>query len=411
MRLDGITVSGKCLRVGVIADGRFWMQTTERFDISDLGLDLADRNDRHAALRATEGLVHDARNDLYYVARHADINTVAHATDVFSSARGVTYFDSMPLSFVTMDDPEHARMRRTVSRQFTARYVSGLRERTRVYVDRALDAIQPGEPVEVVDVLTAPIPLQIIAEMLGLPASDLRFIRSWTDAMMDAGGRLEEPGVLESATGSFLSWTEYVDAQVADRIANPGSDLLSALANSGDEALDRDALAMFATTLMVAGNETTRHTASKAILTLANHPDQLSRLVDESVPVSTAVEEVLRWTSVARVMMRTVTRDTAVAGTALRSGDRVALLYPSGNRDELVFENADQFLVDRTPNPHLAFGVGAHFCLGASLARMELDAILTGLLRRYAHLALDAEPVYRSNGLVDGLASLRVRIS
>ncbi|MGB0436875.1 MAG: cytochrome P450 [Mycobacterium sp.] len=397
--------------MAAIADGRSSMQTTERFDISDLNLDLAERNSRHAALRAAQGLVHDEHNGLYYVARHADINAVAHNTDVFSSAGGVTYFDSVPLSFVTMDDPEHARLRRTVSRQFTARYVAGLRGRTRMYVDRALDAIRPGEPVDVVDALTAPIPLQIISEMLGLPASDLEMIRGWTDAMMDAGGRLDEPGVLESATGSFLSWGEYVDGQVAARIANPGSDLLSALANSGDEALDRDALAMFATALMVAGNETTRHTASRGILTLATHPDQLSRLLDHSVPVSRAVEEILRWTSVARVMMRTVTRDTVVAGTALGSGDRVALLYPSGNRDELVFDNADRFLVDRNPNPHLAFGVGAHFCLGASLARMELDVILSGLLQRYSQLALAAEPVYRSNGLVDGLASLRVRIS
>lgn len=386
------------------------MQTTECFDISDLDVELAERNDLYAGLRAADGLVHDAKNDLYYVARHADIHTVARATDVFSSASGVTYFDSVPLSFVTMDDPEHARLRRTVSRQFTARYVSRLRERARMYVDRALDAIPPGEPVEMVDALTAPVPLQIISEMLGLPASDLESIRGWTDAMMDAGGRLEEHGVLESATESFLCWSEYVDGQVADRIANPGSDLLSALANSGDEALDRDALAMFATTLMVAGNETTRHTASKAILELAGHPDQLSHLLDESVPVPTAVEEILRWTSVARVMMRTVTRATVVAGTSLGAGDRVALLYPSGNRDEVVFEHADRFLVGRNPNPHLAFGVGAHFCLGASLARMELDAILTGLLRRYPHIELDAEPVHRSNGLVDGLSSLRVRI-
>ncbi|QUR67722.1 cytochrome P450 [Mycobacterium spongiae] len=386
------------------------MHTTERFDISDLRLDLAERNDQQAALRATEGLVHDEKNDLYYVARHTDIKTVTHATDVFSSAGGVTYFDSVPLSFVTMDDPEHGRLRRTVSRQFTARYVSGLRERTRRYVEQALDAIRPGEPVDVVDALTAPIPLRIISEMLGLPDSDVDMIRGWTDTMMDAGGRLDEPGVLESAIGSFAFWGEYVDSQVADRIAKPGSDLLSALANSGDEALDRDELAMFATALMVAGNETTRHSASRAILTLATHPDQLARLVDESVPVPTAVEEILRWTSVARVMMRTATADTAVAGTSLACGDRVALLYPSGNRDERVFADADRFLVDRSPNPHLAFGVGAHFCLGASLARMELDEILSGLLRRYPRLELDAEPVYRSNGLVDGVASLRVRL-
>jgi cytochrome P450 family 142 subfamily A polypeptide 1 len=383
------------------------------YDIADLELSHEDRGPLLEELRSHPGLAWDAKNDLWLVARHADVAAASHATDVFSSAGGVTYFESMPLSFVTMDEPEHGRLRRIVSRQFTPKMVRGLREQTRQYTQDCLDGVDSPDSVDFVAAVAGPVTLRVIADMLGLPPADLPMVKAWTDAMMDAGGRLDEPGVLESATESFGAWTAYVDAQVDIRLQEAGDDLLSRLAHADDENLDREELAMFATTLMVAGNETTRHTSSRGIEVLGQHPDQQRRLVEslESMPV--AVEEILRWTSVTRAMMRTVTADVTFAGSELSQGDRVVLVYPSANRDADVFDSPDEFRIDRDPNPHLSFGIGTHFCIGANLARMELQEILGVVLARHPQIRQvpGTTAVHRANGLVAGVAEMPVDLT
>lgn len=383
------------------------------YDITDLELRHHDRDPQLAELRTTPGIPHDRRHDLYYVSRYEDVSAVAHDPLTFSSAPGVTYFESLPLSFVTMDDPEHSRLRRLVSRQFTPRVVTRLRERAASYTAAALDSIEDPTDVDVVDVVHAPVTLRIIADMLGLPPEDLPKVKLWTDEMMDAGGRIEEPGVAEQAMRSFAEWTAYVAAQVAQRQHSPGGDLLSALAHAEDERLDADELAMFATALMVAGNETTRHSATRGLEALIDHPEQRRRLRAQPQLMRTAVEEILRYTSVVRHMIRTTTSPTVLAGTLLPEGARVVLLYPSANRDELVFKKPDQFVIDRSPNQHLAFGVGTHYCLGANLARMELDMILSTTLGRWPDPCMvpGTQPVHRANGLVAGVSAMRVDLT
>lgn len=383
------------------------------YDISDLELAHAERDPMLTELRAAEGLVFDEADQVWLVARHADITTASQDPSIFSNAGGVTYFDALPLSFVTMDPPEHGRLRRIVSRQFTPKMVSQLRASTREWTLAAIRGVDPGEEFDFVAHIAAPVTLRVITEMLGVPPDDLDQVKAWTDQMMDAGGRLDEPGMVETATESFVNWSAYVDEQVQVRLDAPGEDLLSRLAHADEERLDAEELAMFATTLVVAGNETTRHTASRGIEVLAQHPEQRRRFADEPACRRTGVEEILRWASVVRAFMRTLVADTVVAGTELAEGDRLVLLYPSANRDEAVFDDPFDFRIDRDPNPHLGFGIGTHYCIGANLARMELDVILGTVMEGLGELDLapGTEPVHRANGLVAGVAEMMVRVA
>ena len=381
------------------------------YDIADLELSHAERDVQLAGLRSTPGLVYDERNDLWLVSRHADVCTASQDPTIFSNASGVTYFDPTPLSFVTMDPPEHGRLRRIVSRQFTLRMVKDLREDTRRWTESALDTVQGNDEFDFVSSVAAPVTLRVIAEMVGMPAEDLAQIKLWTDQMMDASGRLEEPGMVEQATNSYVAWAAYVDEQVELRLRSPGDDLLSRLAHAADERLDREELALFTTALMVAGNETTRHTSSRGVEILAAHPEQRAKFAQDPECRRVAVEEILRWASPVRAFMRTIATDTVLSGTELTVGDRLVLLYPSANRDVDVFDDPLSFNIERDPNPHLAFGIGTHYCIGANLARMEIDVILGAVLERYPGIGLvpGTEPVHRASGLVAGVASMPVQ--
>lgn len=383
----------------------------DMYDIADLVLPHAARDAQLTELRSTPGLVYDDSNDVWLVSRHADICAASQNPAIFSNASGVTYFDAVPLSFVTMDPPEHGRLRQIVSRQFTPRMVKGLRDATRRWTESALDTVEAKDEFDFVDSVAAPVTLRVIADMLGVPPEDLDQVKLWTDQMMDAGGRLNEPGMVEQATSAYLAWAAYVDKQVEARLESPGDDLLSKLAHAEDERLDREELALFATALMVAGNETTRHTSSRGVEVLAAHPEQRARFAQDPACRSVAVEEILRWATVVRAFMRTVVADTVLSGTELTDGDRLVLLYPSANRDGEIFDDPFAFNIERDPNPHLAFGIGTHFCLGASLARMEIEVILGAVFERYPNLGLvpGTEPVHRANGLVAGVASMPVQ--
>lgn len=380
------------------------------YDIADLELPHSERDPLLSELRSTPGLAYDDHNDLWLVSRHEDICTASSDPSIFSNAGGVTYFDAVPLSFVTMDPPEHGRLRRIVSKQFTPRMVTELRDQTRRLTESALDTVEGESEFDFVESVASPVTLAVIAQMVGMPVDDLGQIKAWTDQMMDASGRLEEPGMLEQATNSYVAWAAYVDEQVELRLSSPGDDLLSRLAHAEDERLDREELALFTTALMVAGNETTRHTSSRGVEVLAAHPDQRARFAQDPACRRSAVEEILRWSTVVRAFMRTIATDTNLAGTELSVGDRLVLLYPSANRDESVFEDPFTFDIERDPNPHLAFGIGTHYCLGASLARMEIDVILGAVYERHPELAPlpGTEAVHRASGLVAGVASMPV---
>jgi cytochrome P450 len=258
-----------------------------------------------------------------------------------------------------------------------------LRERATVL----LDAIPSGEAVDIVAALAVPFPLQVIAELLGIPEDDWPRFHRWSDSFIAAadGGAAQSPEVLNDT----IEATTYLLEAVADRRARPRDDLVSELALveiDGDRLAD-DELMMFLVQLLVAGNETTRNLISGGLVALADHPDEWQRLVADRGLIPSAVEELLRWTAPVISFLRTATTDTELGGRPIAAGEPVLLVYASANRDEAEFgPTAGALDVGRDPNHHLAFGFGTHFCLGAMLARLEGRVLLEELLGRFGHL-------------------------
>jgi cytochrome P450 len=254
-----------------------------------------------------------------------------------------------------------------------------------------LDDIDPRRPVDLVDSLCAPLPMLVIAELLGLPAEDRENFRRWSDAIMAAATDLTEENALQA-----LELIAYFDVQLDQRTDTPTEDLLSGLllAEVDGARLSRAEVQGFCMTLMVAGNETTRSLVSGGMVELAAHPEQRARLAREPQLIPAAVEEMLRWVTPIMAMARTTTRDTSLGGADLGAGEFVLLAYGAANRDEEVFgKDAHAFDIARNPNPHVSFGFGEHFCIGASLARMEARILVEEVLARWPDYQLVGEVV------------------
>jgi cytochrome P450 len=280
-----------------------------------------------------------------------------------------------------MDPPDHNRHRKLVMQAFTPRVVAALEPRIRAIARESLAAIAPGEPVDFVAAVASPLPMYVIAEMLGVPRDDWPAFRRWSDAMIRAGGG-ESDAETRACLGELLG---YFQQRLEERRRRPCEDLISTLARAeieGDRLKDPDVL-MFCLTLLVAGNETTRNLIAGGAWLLHEFPEQRRRLLEDPGLVPNAVEEMLRWWTPVWSFVRHATRDSELRGRHLREGDCVLLLYPSANRDEEVWgEDADAFDVTRchAHRRHLSFGFGEHLCLGASLARLEARVMFEELL-------------------------------
>jgi cytochrome P450 len=286
-----------------------------------------------------------------------------------------------------MDPPDHTRYRKLVNRGFTPKVIRSLEQHLHEMsvriVDRAL--ADGGECDFVVDV-AAELPLEAIAEFLGVPFEDRHKLFDWSNRFIGS----EDPEYVvsdEDLTEAQVEMFMYANAMGVDRKANPTGDIVSNLVNAvidGDQLSDMD-FNLFFLLLSVAGNETTRNAISGGLAALSRFPDQrklmLDNLHDEDF-MDRAVDEIVRYVTPVLGFIRTVTRDHTYRNTELKEGDRVLMLYGSANRDERVFDRADELDLTRDPNPHLGFGIGQHFCLGANLARMELKTVFQELLTR-----------------------------
>jgi cytochrome P450 len=325
------------------------------------------------------------------VTRHADIQTVGRDPSTFCSGQGVLMADrdrqiAAEDSILYLDPPRHYEYRRLVNRAFTPRRVATLEPRVRALTTELLDGIEPTQVVDLVDAVSAPLPLLVIAELLGLPASDRASFRRWSDAIMEAATNLTDENALLA-----LELISYFDAQLDARLETPTDDLLNALlvAEVGGTRLTRREVQGFCMTLMVAGNETTRALMTGGLIALADNPEQRARLVLEPSLMVPAIEEMLRWVTPIMAMARTTTRPVDLAGTELGSGEYIVLAYGAANRDEEAFgDTAHRFDITRSPNPHVSFGFGEHFCIGASLARLEARVLLEEVLARWPNYAV-----------------------
>jgi len=351
---------------------------------------------------------------LWAVSRHADVVAVSRDPATFCSSKGVLPMDigrelpEIPGALLYVDPPAHGRYRRLVNPSFSTaavrRLEPGIRDRARAL----LDAVHPGEVVDVVAELAVPYPLQVIADLLGVPAEDWPRFAVWTDHMIAAATEITD----ETAT-VLGEMSEYFLGLVASRRDGGGADLVSVLgrAELDGHRLGDGELMMFYGQLLVAGNETTRNLIAGGLVALAEHPAQWARLRADPGLVPRAVEELLRWTSPVISFLRTATRRTRVGDVTVEEGDPVLLLYASANRDEAAFgPDAGRLDVGRHPNPHLAFGYGEHVCLGAALARLEARVFLEEALGRFRVLE-PAGPVQRlASEVIAGLRQAPLRL-
>lgn len=343
------------------------------------------------------------------LSRHEDIVSVSRDPQTFCSGAGVLLSDlQRPIlprqSIIYIDPPEHAKYRRLVQPAFTPGRLRALEARVAELANERLAAIDSHVALDFVETFAAPLPLLVIGELLGVPASDRAQFKRWSDAVIDAGTMPTEDNMAQSA-----ELLEYFGRVIAERRKRPGDDLISVLVRSGidGERLEEFDLLMFCMTLLVAGNETTRNLLSHGALALALYPDERAWLARDLQRMPRAVEEMLRWGSPIMSFMRTATRDTQVRGQTIRAGERLLLLYISANRDEGVFgDDAEEFRPDRDASSHLAFGFGEHFCLGAQLARLEARIAFTLLLQRFRHWQLAGDVERLPSVFVRGIVRL-----
>jgi len=354
----------------------------------------------------------DETAGVWGISRYADIKEISKDPDTFSSAGGIRPdSDALPMMIDT-DAPEHVRRRRLVSEGFTPGRIRESEEGIRTICDAIIDRVCEVGSADFVSEIAAPLPMIVIGNMLGVAPEDRDDLLRWSDDMLKALGS-PDPGAMDRAAQAAMEYSVYVTA-VADqrRRDNQSDDLIGTLVHAeidGDR-LDESSLIYESLLILIGGDETTRHVISGGMFELLRHPDQLSALRSDRSQMSSAVEEMLRWVSPIKNMARLMTKDVEFGGATLRKGQKLLLLYPSANRDERVFDRPEEFDITRSPNDHVAFGFGSHFCLGNRLARMELSVMFDRLLDRLPDLALaeDVEPPKRAANFVSGYETMPV---
>ena len=356
----------------------------------------------------------DESSRLWGIALHEDVMRVSKAPALFCS-RLSSRPDSPPLpSMINMDDPQHKLRRALVNKGFSKRRVEDHEVKIRRIVTELIDAVCEKGHCDFVREIAAPLPMIVIGDLLGVAPEDRNRLLRWSEEMLAAASATAPPELAARAMKAGLEYGQYALRVIADRRAKPpGDDLMSVLVHAeiDSQKLDDEALVHESLLILVGGDETTRHVITEGMQALIRHPEQRERLVRDPTKIPTAVEEMLRWVTPIKNMNRTATRDTTLRGQKIHAGDKLLLLYPSANRDERVFANPDVFDVERSPNDHVAFGgYGTHFCLGASLARLELRVMFEELLRRLPDLELtsDAPLPLRPNNFIAGVESMPV---
>ena len=340
------------------------------------------------------------------VATHAEVLEVLHDHVTYSSERGGTLIEDLDAAgsvLTMMDDPRHGRIRRLVSGGLTPRRIARLEDDIRARATALIERIEPDEPFDVVADLAAELPMQVVCSLVGVPEAD----RGWLHAALDPTFDIREGDATDLAgrtATSHRSLQEFAAALVAQKRDVPADDLLSIVASASVPEEDPPRLSdaevfSFLFLLFSAGSDTTRNALASGLLALAERPDQLDRLRARPAELlPSAVEEVLRWTTPSSAKRRTATRRATLGGRTIEEGDKVVVWEASANRDERVFERPMELDVARSPNPHVAFGHGVHYCLGANLARLELRVALEELLARFRSFEV-VEPAewWRSN--------------
>ena len=402
-------------------------QTTEFIDLSDHDAFLERvPYEAFAALRH-EDPVHwnpePTGRGFWAVTRYEDIRHVHRHPEIFSSEIGGTSLEDLEpehiearKSMIDTDPPRHNQLRSLVNRRFTPRAVLVWEEQVRKVARAVLDAALPKREFDFVREVSSEIPMQVFAEILGVPQARRREIIEIGDRLLgnadpeyahDAGDEAHRH--LPFSSPAALEMFEFGRRLADERRAQPRDDIITALVDAGLTQREFD---VYFVLLATAGNETTRHTITHGLLALLEHPDQLRRLREDLSLSKTAAEEMLRWATPVHHVRRTAAVDTELGGKEITAGDKVTTWFVSGNRDETVFENPDTFDVGRSPNPHMAFGPGGiHHCLGAHLAKMEIRITFEELLGRGVQIERAGPPERLRSNFFNGIKRLPVRVA
>jgi cytochrome P450 family 142 subfamily A polypeptide 1 len=402
--------------------------------------------DGYRWLRHNAPIWWDAKNELWVISRHEDVSHMSRHQETYSAAQGVRPKVAAPMSIISMDDPEHTRQRRLVSKGLTPRMVRKLTDHMRELTNQIIDDIAERGECDFVEDVAMHVPLIVIAELMGLDPGQRHQLYRWSEDMMAGDGHTDpEDPVLVKATeagtefammcmelieqrrqdgstddiigiltkaydeGALARPEEQsgIDPHAPARVAGPGAWVADKGAEGGPaeggsgipelDSMSNDELLMFLILLVVAGNETTRNAITGGLRAFTLFPEERDKLLANPELVDLAVEEIVRYVTPVLTFMRTVTEDHTYKGVDFKAGDRVFMLYQSANRDETVFDDPDRFIADRDPNPHLAFGIGTHFCLGANLARNEIKVVFEELFKRLTDIRA-ADPATLSRG-------------
>jgi cytochrome P450 family 142 subfamily A polypeptide 1 len=359
----------------------------------------------------------DEVGQVWGVAGYDELLRVSKDTETFCS-RMSSRPDSPPIpSMINMDDPQHRRRRSLVNKGLTPRRVQDHEPRIREICRTLIAKVAARGECEFVREIAAPLPMIVIGDLLGVAPEDRDRLLHWSDELIAATNGSAPVEVMTRAAHSAGEYVQYALRVIADRRSKPPQDdLMSVLVHAeiDGEKLSDEELVQESLLILVGGDETTRHVISGGMQALIEHPEERAKLGSDPSRIPIAVEELLRWVTPIVNMNRTATRDTELRGQKIRTGDKLLLLYPSGNRDERVFADPDRFDVLRDPNDHVAFGgYGAHSCLGSSLARLELRVMFEELLARLPDLELAThEPLpLRPSNFIVGIEHMPVRFT
>jgi len=396
--------------------------------------------DRFTWLRDNDPVYWSEQDQLWVITKYEDVVFCSKNQDFFTSAEGVLPGGAGKLGLIDEAEPRHAKLRGLINKGFTPRMVAKLEQDFRKITADCIDDVASKGECDFVDAISVPLPLRLIAGMIGIKPQDYDDFHRWSDHMINAYGRFDDPEVTARAGLAYVEYSTYITKVIEDRRENPRDDLVSILtgakdegilidfedtveayhdeANTGDSAdvealasVHNDELIKLMVVLLVAGNETTRNGISGGISLLIENPDERQKLLDDPTLLNSAIEEILRVTTPIVSFARTVTKDTELRGKHLKQGQKILLCYPSANLDPDEFEDPLTFRIDRNPQ-HVAFGIGTHFCLGANLARMEMRVALEQVLLRMKDMEYaEGGPVLAASSLVRTCSQMKVRFT
>ena len=397
------------------------------FAPNDLGF-IADPYPAYAELREGTPVIFDGPTDHWLVSRYEDVNallrdrrfgrTYHHLATDDEMGRPSTpewhapFWHLVRSGILDMEPPDHTRVRRLVSKAFTPRMAEALRPHVQRLMDENVDAVAGAGEIDLIPSIAEPLPVAVIAQLLGIPDEDRHLLRPWSAdicRMYELAPTEEDARI---AIRACVAFSDYLRQLSRARRADPREDLISGLAQVVDEGerLTEDELIGTCVLLLNAGHEATVNVTGNGWWSLFRHPDQLRRLRGDPSLVPGAIEELMRFDTPLQMFERWVLEDVEICGVEVPRGAELGLLFGSANHDPSVFERPDELDLGRDPNPHLTFGAGVHFCLGAPLARIELETSFATLLRRFPRMELVEEPAWKPNYIIRGLEALRVRV-